>query len=406
VERVVLLPEFVQRVDEEMLKRVTPSQGIVLRQDGPEGLWEETVATWDAFSGAPIPMQALERVLRGSVEFWSRPKAQHGTVLALAAPSAVQQRVKGRPSGKKRLNAAVFGLGNLAKATLLPCIRRHMNVACVHELDPTQLGKKQRLRWPADTSPVIGADEDYDVYFIAGYHHTHADLAATALRKGAYVVCEKPLVTTAKEYATLRDAVEEHAGRFFACFQMRYGPLWTYAREDLGARRGEPIHYQCIVFESPLPANHWYNWPNSGSRLVSNGCHWLDHFLFLNDFTDVQQCHVWEYANEDLAVKVELVNGAGMNMVLTQQGSPRIGIQEHVELRANGVTVRVDNSSWYSAEGPERIVRRKRSRRLVSHATMYERICQTILAGEAGDSLKSVERSCRLLLDLEAQLQS
>jgi hypothetical protein len=37
---------------------------------------------------------------------------------------------------------------------------------------------------------------------------------------------------------------------------------------------------------------------------------------------------------------------------------------------------------------------------------MYERICQTILAGEAGDSLKSVERSCRLLLDLEAQLQS
>jgi hypothetical protein len=101
-----------------------------------------------------------------------------------------------------------------------------------------------------------------------------------------------------------------------------------------------------------------------------------------------------------------LVNDAGMNMLLTQQGSARIGIQEHVELRAHGVTVRVHNSSWYSAEGPDRVLRRKRSRRLVSHETMYQRICRAIIAGEPGDSLQSVERSCRLLLDLEAQLRS
>ena len=406
VERLVLPVEFVRRVDDGLVERTASSDGIRWTEGGQDHLWDDELVAWDAFSGRSVPKEALDRVFPQSLEFWRSVMPARGRVLPLPAATPIEERLAKAQRADERLTGVVFGLGNLAKATLIPCVRQYVRIACAHEIEPTQLGKTDRLRWSADTSPVIRDDEDYDVYFIAGYHHTHADLAAEALRKGAWVVCEKPLVTTERELAVLLTAVREHPGRLFACFQMRYGPLWSYARRDMRVRPGDPVNYQCIVFESPVPRHHWYNWPNSRSRLVSNGTHWLDHFLFMNDFADVTDARVWTFRNEDLSVNVELATGAAMNMLITQQGSPRIGIQEHVELRANNVTVRVDNSSRYSAEGPDRFLRRKRSRRLVSHKTMYRTICQKLVAGKAGDTLRSIEMSCRLLLDLEAQLPS
>ena len=147
-------------------------------------------------------------------------------------------------------------------------------------------------------------------------------------------------------------------------------------------------------------------WPNSCSALVSNGCHWIDHFLFLNGFQPVKRSTVWRAGNNDICVNMDLTNGAHFSMALTKWGSERIGMQEHVELRANETTVRVDNSSRYVAEGPDRILRKTKMRRLVEHHLMYKTISRKILEGKEGDSLQSVEVSGGVLMDLEEQLQS
>ncbi len=71
------------------------------------------------------------------------------------------------------------------------------------------------------------------------------------------------------------------------------------AREDLAAAPGQPMSCHCVVYEVPLPRRHWYRWPVSSDRLVSNGCHWVDHFLFLNGFARERSAEAWSAGNGD-----------------------------------------------------------------------------------------------------------
>src|SRR5207302_6192153 len=98
---------------------------------------------------------------------------------------------------------------------------------------------------------------------------------------------------TREQLDKLLASMRKHDGKVFACFQRRYLPFNAFLRSDLDAPPGSPISYHATVFEVPLPRRHWYRWPNSASRLVSNGCHWIDHFLFLNGFRPVHRQEVF-----------------------------------------------------------------------------------------------------------------
>jgi hypothetical protein len=195
--------------------------------------------------------------------------------------------------------------------------------------------------------------------------------------------------------------MEGARGGLFACFHKRYSPLNKLALEDLDHHPGEPINYNCIVYEVPLPKMHWYRWPNSKSRLVSNGCHWIDHFLHLNDYCEVASTRVGSGSDGTIDCSVALKNGAYFTMVLTDTGSQRIGLQDYVELRSGGVTVKITNSSRYFSENRLRVLRRKRVRKTISYKLMYRSIAAQIAEGKAGDSINSVRVSGRLILELE-----
>ncbi|NNL65769.1 MAG: Gfo/Idh/MocA family oxidoreductase, partial [Myxococcales bacterium] len=310
-----------------------------------------------------------------------------------------------RPAGREGPNAVLFGYGNYAKTVMLPAVRRHLRVDAIHEVDPTQmpLRRSKEVRW--DTSPTPRPDESADAFLIAGFHHTHAPLAVDALRRGAAAVIEKPVATTRSQLRELLVAQEETGGRVFSCFQRRYTPFNDLARRHLRTAPGDPINYHCIAYEVPNPELHWYRWQNSGSRLVSNGCHWLDHFLYLNDWSPVQTRQIASSPDGTLNCFVTLANGACFNMVLTDAGSKRTGMQDHVELRANGVTVRIRDTARYHAEDGARTLGRARTTRLDSYRRMYESIAERIVRGEPGDSKLAVQASTQLVLNLEADLQ-
>ncbi|TWT40904.1 putative oxidoreductase YteT precursor [Phycisphaerae bacterium RAS1] len=458
VER-VCLPEFcVAALDAEVAGRLAKS-GVVLlaaQYAGPDAKnvpaeggrateagggratapdWS-AVAGWNRFSGSDIAERA-QALLEWAGLHLARFSITGARELPLTAPSAIRER--SHPvEPRSTASAVLFGLGNYAKTCILPNLDPRVRVRCIHEIDPTQIGAvkcdpRLQPRRAGDVNPPLGAAgsghtaagseggpgagvahdtcpvfrdrEEYDICIIAGYHHTHAPLAVEALRRGATVISEKPLVTTRAELNALLGAMEQHPGRYHACFHMRYNPLWKLAREDLRSARGDPIHYSCIVFEVPLVKRHWYNWPASCSRIVSNGCHWLDHFLFMNDFNRPTRTHLWRASNDDVHVSVELQNGAVFSMVLTDKGSRRIGVQDHIQLRAGEVTVRVDNGSRYESEERFRVIRRKRINKMTSFRTLYGTVSRKALAGEPGDALESTQRSCELMLELEEQFQ-
>jgi predicted dehydrogenase len=218
-------------------------------------------------------------------------------------------------------------------------------------------------------------------------------------------VSEKPLATTAKELDELLAALRTTTGRYFAGFHKRYSELndicCHYLRRD---SIGGPISYHCIVHEVPLPRRHWYNWPNSKTRVVSNGCHWMDHWMFLNEFAPITRHTATRMKCGDIVVTAEAANDASFSMTLTDQGSSRIGVQDTVELRSGDVTVRVMNGASLIAEDSRRVLKRKRVNRTGSYARMYREIAAKIGSGASGDSRESIERSTRFMLEVEDSL--
>ncbi len=300
-------------------------------------------------------------------------------------------------------SAGLFGYGNYAKTYVVPNIGRGTRLAKIHEIDPTQIPlARAGIEWSTNPEPDPG--EVHDIYYVAGYHHTHAPLAIEALRRGAIAVVEKPLVTDSSQLEMLLSAMATKGGKLFACFHKRYSALNALARTDLNVRPGTPVDYHAIVYEVPLPPLHWYRWPNARSRLVSNGCHWIDHFLFLNDYANVIDCDLWESRDGTINCSAELETGATFSMVLTERGSERLGVRDYIELRSGDTTVTMGDSSRYRAESSSRVLRQQRVNKATAYARMYRRISMEIEKGAPGDTQKSVQVGCGLMLDLERML--
>jgi predicted dehydrogenase len=336
---------------------------------------------------------------RGSEDRVAERTSRRG-VFAARRLAALPASRRGRP----RPSAVLFGYGNYAKTSILPNVKRSLDVRCVHEIDPTQMPRWSVVSNAWDTAPHPRVEESYDVYLVAGYHASHAPIAVEALDRGASAVVEKPVAMDQGQLASLLAAMENSAGEVFCCYQRRYSWLTELGQRDLGLSVGEPISYHCIVYEVPLPALHWYRWPSSGSRLLSNGCHWVDHFLYLNSFAAVRAVELAVAGDSTINCSLELENGAVFTMVLTDVGSGRIGVQDHVELRARDKTVRIVNDSRYVAEDANRVLRRTAHNKTRSYEVMYSEIARKLAAGEKGDSPESVRVSAGAALALEQRL--
>jgi hypothetical protein len=194
-------------------------------------------------------------------------------------------------------------------------------------------------------------------------------------------------------------------GKTFCCFHKRYSDFNGLAYEDLNLQPGQPVSYHCVVYEVPMPPLHWYRWPNSKSRLITNGCHWIDHFLYLNRYSQVRICELMSSPDlSTLNCSITLANGAYFTMVMTYNGSERIGPQDYIELRSEERSVRIINESEYLAESKRRILRKKRINRMRSYEQMYRQICERISLGHEGDSVASVTSAVEIGLQLEASL--
>ncbi|MFW6124860.1 MAG: Gfo/Idh/MocA family oxidoreductase [Pirellulales bacterium] len=401
VERIVVPRAWAFEAPSHLAERFNTADSLAwFDRSGTEPLPEgDDIAGWSRHAGfenealPPSLPQAIENVLE------TLPPGA-GRRLSVENPSPIRERTSPSPPKPSACSAVLFGLGNYAKVNIIPNLDRRIHVERVHEIDPTQIGRVANDPCGYDTCGEFRPGERYDMCLIAGFHHTHADLAVEALRAGSFAVVEKPLVTTRDQLSALLAAMQQNPGRLFACFHMRYNPVWSLARRDLRWQPGREVHYQCIVHEIPLPARHWYNWPNSGSRLISNGCHWLDHFLWMNEFAAPCRYDIWPAANGDMHVSVELDNGAAFSMALTDQGSSRVGVRDHVELRAGDVTVTVDDGRRYFAERSAGVIRRAHNRS-DPYRRMYQSVSSRVLSGGGGDSVASVQTSSDLMLSLE-----
>ncbi len=407
VERVVLPETLLFKIDESEIPEISENSilHLPLKRTTTQDTWWKDIKGWSVFSGVKISEQMREKLSSGFKEEMKSNDWVESERFETTNPGPISEtkgEVQKGNSDKK--NAILFGFGNYAKINIIPYTKPFVNIRTVHEVDPTQISLERRVkRW--DSSPLPRQDEKYDVYFVASYNNTHVPITLHALQQGAYVVVEKPVVMDYQELESLEQTLQKVGRRLFIGFHKRYGKFNEMALEDLGVKRGEPISYHSIVYELVQPELFWYNWPVSRSTFFANGCHQIDHFLHLNNFSKPKNSDIKLLQDGAVEVWIELENGAVFTTTFSEKGTSRVGPRDHVELKVPGKNVRITDAIRYQSEDDHKIIRRKRIFKTNSYRDMYRNIGKRIAENGEGDTIESVLISAKIMLDLEEKLQ-
>ncbi|MBI9113875.1 Gfo/Idh/MocA family protein [Sanguibacter suaedae] len=141
---------------------------------------------------------------------------------------------------------------------------------------------------PADLERMV-AEQRVDVVIVTTPDHTHADVAARAMRAGADVVVEKPL-TTDLAGARIFEEVQTETGRdLTVTFNYRYSPRNSTLKEVVASGEiGEvtSVHFEWVL-DTRHGADYFRRWhrlkENSGGLLVHKSSH---HFDLVNWWLD------------------------------------------------------------------------------------------------------------------------
>ena len=136
-----------------------------------------------------------------------------------------------------RLRTGIIGSGFVAR----------VHAAAVRELGGTVVAVCSRTRAGAEAlagelsgAAAYDSVEDLlaggvDVVHVCTPNAFHAEQTLLALERGAHVVCEKPLATTAEESRRMVDALEESGRVGAVAFHVRGYPLVAHMRSSIEA---------------------------------------------------------------------------------------------------------------------------------------------------------------------------
>ncbi|MGC8944469.1 MAG: Gfo/Idh/MocA family protein [Minisyncoccia bacterium] len=406
VERITLPKEFIFNIEQSILPQLSSTKILYksLNQQKPQKHWWEEIISWSIYSGKEISEELTKKLEEGLIQEIKNTNWKEGVEFNISQPTPVKEilgEVKELHSNKKK--GVVFGFGNYAKTNIIPFSRKFIDITTIHEIDPTEVWRKDAQKW--DSAPFPRDNEKYDVYFVASYNHTHIPIALYALNQGAYTVVEKPVAMDYGELDELIKVLKNVGPKLFTGFQKRYSIFNKWALEDLGVEYGEPISYHSIVYEISQPKYFWYQWPVSRSTFFANGCHQIDHFLYLNNFSKPKDFDIKLLQDNAIEVWIELENGAVFTTTFSEKGSVRIGPRDHIELKVPHHNIRITDNILYLSEDDSRIIRKGRIPKTNSYCNMYQTISQKIFNNEPGDSIESIWISTKLMLDLEEKLQ-
>ncbi len=197
-------------------------------------------------------------------------------------PTPASARARTRPASATPVRLGVIGAGSYASSMLLPHLQRWADVTLVEVATATGLSARNALRkfrferCSTDYRALLAAD-DVDAVLIATRHHHHGPMAVEALRAGKAVFVEKPLAIDDAQLAALRAVVEETGNdRLVVGFNRRFAPLLVHLHHSWASTPG-PVQFHYDVNAGRLDPSSWYARPDqAGSRLVGEGCHFID----------------------------------------------------------------------------------------------------------------------------------
>ncbi len=187
------------------------------------------------------------------------------------------------------LRGAIIGFGNIAVNGHLPAYRNHPHIEITAVMDALPATGElcrnvlPRSAFYSDADALL-EKETVDFVDIATPPGTHAELICRALRRGAHVLCEKPLVLTTGELEAVARLAAETRKTVFTVHNWRHAPIFRQISEliarsavgDVGRISYEVIRTRpSVTVEEGGAGTNWRLNPEiaGGGILVDHGWH-------------------------------------------------------------------------------------------------------------------------------------
>ena len=294
----------------------------------------------------------------------------------------------------RRLPVAVLGAGDYTRTEIIPALRKaRLALHSVANREPqiaAMVGREHRFALATtDSERAIAELPAPGLVVVATAHDSHAQLACAALKAGHRVFLEKPPAVTAQDVHSLADAMRAHPGSVEIGFNRRYHPLVRRARARLRGESG-PTSIACTVKELAFEPDHWYFWPNQGTRITGNLCHWIDLAVFLIEGSPLPVSLTMSPrvpgtapgSDEERVLTVTFEDGSLLTVLATIRGDDIRGVQEQLEIRRGRTTITIDDL-WKLRVRSEGLERSSRTMfRDKAHSTMYREALGRIVSGQ------------------------
>ncbi|MEW5802938.1 MAG: hypothetical protein AB1847_12635 [bacterium] len=287
---------------------------------------------------------------------------------------------KKKKTQKNRFHLFLAGGGAYATAYILPSLK-NVNYHTVIDLNPI-LASVTGARYGflhADTSYHRALDrlkESRDsLLVVATYHSTHLPIIEHALSNNpdTKIFLEKPPVTTENQLKKLL-ALRDDPRHFIEIgYNRRHSPFIREAKERMDSLSG-PMTMICVVKELTIPTSHWYYWPDQGTRVTGNLCHWVDlgvHFIGKKplSITAISASH--KSCADEISISVLFEEGSLLTLVASDRGNQLAGVQEYIEIRRADLTIAIhDFMHMHIRQAGKQWIRRKMIRDK-GHKRMY-----------------------------------
>ncbi len=200
---------------------------------------------------------------------------------------------------REPIRVGIIGLGRSGWDIHAAAVAEHPDFAVAAVADPVDERREEAERRfdcaaYRDPDGLMG-DPDVEVVVVATPSHTHAPLAASALRAGKHAIVEKPMAQSAGEMDGMIAAAEE-AGRVLTCYQpRRLDAAFIAIQELLGSGRlGRIVLIRRGQYRFSRRADWQMLRKYGGGELWNTGPHLLDQVLLLlgddpvESFADLQ----------------------------------------------------------------------------------------------------------------------
>jgi predicted dehydrogenase/threonine dehydrogenase-like Zn-dependent dehydrogenase len=262
--------------------------------------------------------------------------------------------LRSQPASGK-INVAVVGAGNFAKAMHLPNLQKlsglyHLRAVVSTTGSNAQVTAEQfKADYATTDYHQVLEDQDVDVILIATRHHLHAPMAIAAAQAGKAIFLEKPMALHACELDELAGLLAETKVPFLVGYNRRFAPAARRAKEIIGERQS-PLMIFYRVNAGYLPLDHWTQTDEGGGRIVGEACHMFDLFQYL-----VHPARVVELVSTAIVPTVDHVlpadnvvttirydDGSVATLLYTALGASDLP-KEYVEIYADGKVLLIDD---------------------------------------------------------------